>query len=595
MAAPSDTQTGTVAYFSMEMALDPRIPTYAGGLGVLAGDTLRAAADLGVPMVGITLVHRKGYFRQRLDAQGRQLEEADAWDPAGVLERLDTIVPITIEGRRVLVGAWRHWVPGVGGSRIPVYLLDTAVPENSAADQSLTDGLYAGDDSYRLAQEVVLGYGGVALLEGGAQGHVETYHMNEGHSALLALALVERLAGPTAGVIADARLEEVRRRCVFTTHTPVPAGHDQFPRDLVARVLGPDRARLLMTTHCCSDGNLNMTYLALRLSRYVNGVAMRHGEVSRGLFPGYPVRAITNGVHAVTWTAPPFRQLYDEFIPEWRRDNLYLRYAIGIPGSRIRDAHADAKRRLLGELDRRLGVRLDEHALTLGFARRATRFKRPDLLLADLDRVRRIVREAGPLQVVYAGKAHPRDEEGKLLIAKIHQAAAALSGTAHVVYVPDYDMEWGQLFTSGVDVWVNTPHRPLEASGTSGMKAALNGVPSLSVLDGWWIEGCVEGATGWAVGREGPTAEPFVTEAASLYDKLEQVVAPLYYQRPEAFAEVRRQAIAINGSFFNAQRMLDQYLLSAYRRETPDVANADEPRLDEGSDLTTAHMAERTT
>jgi starch phosphorylase len=205
MAAPSDTQTGTVAYFSMEMALDPRIPTYAGGLGVLAGDTLRAAADLGVPMVGITLVHRKGYFRQRLDAQGRQLEEADAWDPAGVLERLDTIVPITIEGRRVLVGAWRHWVPGVGGSRIPVYLLDTAVPENSAADQSLTDGLYAGDDSYRLAQEVVLGYGGVALLEGGAQGHVETYHMNEGHSALLALALVERLAGGTAGVIADAR------------------------------------------------------------------------------------------------------------------------------------------------------------------------------------------------------------------------------------------------------------------------------------------------------------------------------------------------------------------------------------------------------
>ena len=307
-----------------------------------------------------------------------------------------------------------------------------------------------------------------------------------------------------------------------------------------------------------------MTYLALRFSRYINGVAMHHGEVSRGLFPNYPVRAITNGVHAVTWTSPQFQELYDRHVPEWRNDNLYLRYVVGVPLDEIRQAHAGAKLALLAELKRATGVELDPAILTLGFARRATAYKRADLLFTNLERLKSIAAHVGPMQVIFGGKAHPRDLEGKEMIRGVFQAAGALAGSVNVVYVPDYDMRWAQLMTSGADLWLNTPHRPFEASGTSGMKAALNGVPSLSILDGWWIEGCVEGSTGWAIGKEEDLPEDHRTEALSLYDKLEKVIVPLFYRRRDEFAEVMRSTIALNGSFFNTERMMDQYLSNAY-------------------------------
>jgi starch phosphorylase len=554
-----------VAYFSMEIALRPELPTYAGGLGVLAGDMLRSGADLGVPMVAVTLVYRKGYIRQRLDSQGNQHEEPAIWKPEEVLEPLTSTVSLELAGRRVHIRAWRFTLTGIWGETVPVYLLDTALPENDPADRSLTDYLYGGDNAYRLRQEAILGMGGVRMLS--ALGHtgIENYHLNEGHSALLALALLEEQIGSARlGTATESDIQAVRRRCVFTTHTPVPAAFDKFPRELVDQVIGPDRAAALDVSGCCDSGALNMTYLALRFSHYINGVAMHHGEVSRSLFPNYPVRAITNGVHAVTWTSPKFQELYDRHVPEWRKDNLYLRYVVGVPLEEIRQAHAGAKLALLAALKQATGAEFDPAMMTIAFARRATAYKRADLLFTDLERLKSIALRVGQFQVIFGGKAHPQDLEGKKMIRMVFRAAEALRGIVDVVYVPDYDMRWAQLMTSGADLWLNTPHRPFEASGTSGMKAALNGVPSLSILDGWWIEGCVEGATGWAIGKDEDLPEDHGLEAASLYDKLERVIVPLFYGRPRGFAEVMRCAIALNGSFFNTERMMEQYLSNAY-------------------------------
>ena len=560
------------AYFSMEIALDPALPTYSGGLGILAGDTLRSAADMGLPMGGVTLLHRKGYFEQHLDAQGNQTETASEWEPEKLLQPLEARATITLNGQSVSIRAWQYTIRGCTGHQVPVYLLDTNLPENSPFARTLTDQLYGGDDHYRLCQEVVLGIGGVAILRRLGHHHVLTYHMNEGHPALLALALLEEHLGgrPCSEASAD-DIAFIRKKCVFTTHTPVPAGHDQFSESLVRRVLGDAHTNALEKGGCMGGNVLNMTDMGLRFSHYINGVAMQHGEISRGMFPNYPVRAITNGVHAGTWTSRPFQELFDRHIPEWRCDNLYFRYAIGIPLFEVRTAHAYAKQMLREELLHKIGFQLDPNILTIGFARRATAYKRADLLFSDLERLKCIAREIGPMQLVFGGKSHPQDSAGKEQIRLVFEAMAALKGVINCVYVENYEMRWASLITAGVDLWLNTPQRPFEASGTSGMKAALNGVPSFSVPDGWWLEGHVEGATGWDIGREEIPERP-ADEIASLYHKLETIIVPMFYGRPEAYAEVMRLSIALNGAFFNTQRMLSQYVLDAYfsgRQSTP--------------------------
>ena len=556
-----------IAYFSMEIAANAEFPTYAGGLGILAGDTLRSAADLSVPIVAVTLLHRKGYFRQRLDPQGRQSEDTQEWEPERVLEPVEPLVSVELAGRTVKVRAWRHENTGVTGGRVRVYFLDTKLPENSTWERTLTDCLYGGDPTYRLCQEAVLGIAGIRLLRALGHGDIERFHMNEGHSALLTVALLqERLGSGNLREAASADLDAVRSKCVFTTHTPVPAAFDQFPLDLAARVLGSEVVAILGRTKCCPPEKLNMTFLALRCSRYINGVAMRHGELSQSMFPNYPIHSITNGVHAATWTSGAFQELFDRHIPEWRHDNLYLRYAIGIDLREIQEAHRKAKAELLQEIQGTTGVSLSESVATLGFARRAAEYKRADLLFADLNRLRSIRRNAGPFQIVFGGKAHPQDEAGKAVIRRVFEAASALRDSIPIVYIPDYDIRWARLFTSGVDLWLNTPHRPLEASGTSGMKAALNGVPSLSVRNGWWVEGHFEGVTGWSIGYD-EDPEEHAVELASLYEKLEHTVLPMFYSEPQAYAQIMRSAIAVNGSFFNTQRMVSQYLLNAYGAE----------------------------
>ena len=565
MPKPIDPKQILIAYFSMEIALDPSIPTYSGGLGVLAGDTLRAAADLGVPMVAVSLIHRKGYFRQKLDATGQQIEKPDEWKPETMLKAASPLATIRLEGREVRVRAWSYIIHGLNGHRVPVYLLDTNVAANSAADRGLTDTLYGGDSRYRLMQEAILGLGGVEILRVLGHSALRIYHMNEGHSALLTLALAERQTGrkkPATLSVADRAA--VRRQCVFTTHTPVPAGHDQFPWALVHQVIGADRAELLVKSGCCPESALNMTYLALRFSRFINGVAMSHGEVSQSMYPAYPIQAITNGVHAPTWTSKHFQALFDKHISRWRFDNRYLRNAIGIPLPEIQKAHVKAKKELLDVIAKRTGVKLKEGVFTIGFARRATAYKRASLVFTNIQRLRWISRMVGPLQIIYGGKAHPNDSPGKSLIRELFEIRAQLEGAIQLVYVENYDMEWAKLLTAGVDLWLNTPQRPLEASGTSGMKATLNGVPSLSVLDGWWVEGHVEGKTGWAIGAGGSEPEDAVAEANSLYEKLEAAILPMYYGQPNSYASVMRYAISLNGSFFNTQRMVRQYLANAY-------------------------------
>ena len=545
----------------MEIAIHPAMPTYSGGLGVLAGDTLRSAADLGIPLVAFTLLHRKGYFQQHLDKSGTQTENVQPWNPADFCSEEPARIMVSVEDRNVTVRAWRYDLEGRSGHVVPIYLLDTDLDGNSGWDRGLTDHLYGGDTNYRLQQEIVLGMGGLRMSN--ALGlHVNVYHMNEGHAALLTLALLEsQLGGGPLGAATDSDLAVVRNKCVFTTHTPVPAGHDRFSSEQAIRILGGERTARLQKLNCFHEGLLNMTLLAFRFSRYANGVAMQHGKVSRDMFPEFPVDSITNGVHAPTWTSEAFQQMLDAHLPAWRRDNLYLRNAIDLPEKAILSAHARAKENLMAEVGSRTGLVLDPRVLTLGFARRVATYKRASLMFTDSERLAGIAAKAGGLQIIVAGKAHPQDEPGKSLIRQVFDKAATLSNDLlKIVYLENYSWELGAILTAGVDVWINTPRRPYEASGTSGMKAALNGVPSLSILDGWWIEGCIEGQTGWAIEDGANDAE----EAASFYNKLEEAVVPLFLQSPERWARLMRTTLAFNGSYFNTNRMVKQYNRNAY-------------------------------
>jgi starch phosphorylase len=554
-----------IAYFSMEIALANEIPTYSGGLGILAGDTMRSAADLRLPMVAVSLVSRSGYFKQELDSDGHQSEHPDPWDPARFASPLNAKVAVTIEGRSVWVGGWLYVLKGHMNGRQPVILLDTDLDENHDEDRQITHYLYGGDTTYRLKQEAVLGIGGMLMLQ--ALGFtVRQYHMNEGHSALLALELLRRYAYPVEDVRPGESpydIPRVRELCSFTTHTPVEAAHDRFSYDLVWHVLG-DFIDLGILKHLAGDDNLNMTRLALNMSEYVNGVARRHAEVSRRMYPGYHVHAITNGVHPFIWSADSFIKLYDTHLPGWCHEpELLVRAECCIADDAIWEAHCQAKQQLIEVVKTHSGVSLDPQVPILGFARRMTAYKRPDLLFTDLERLKSIARDR-PFQIVLAGKAHPRDEGGKQLIETLYRHVRELADIIPIAYLSNFDMDLALELVSGVDVWLNTPLRPLEASGTSGMKAAFNGVPNLSVLDGWWIEGCIEGVTGWAIGDD--SDEVGDGDAKSLYDKLEQVVLPLYYDNRPGWIAVMKGAIGKNASFFNSHRMMRRYATEAYIR-----------------------------
>jgi starch phosphorylase len=570
----------TIAYYSMEIALDDGLPTFSGGLGVLAGDHVRAAADRGVPLGAVTLLYAHGFFRQSTEGD-EQHEEPVEWSPSSKLEELPVRVAVVISGRRVELRVWRMLVEGVDGHRVPVHFLDTDVEENAPEDRRITDRLYVSDPCERLRQEAVLGLGGPLVLDTlGYQG-IKVHHLNEGHGALVPVALLARrvagfdpagaLSGHLSGVV-QADLDAVRRRCVFTTHTPVPAGHDRFSKETAELVLGRPVLDALDALGCLEDdGTLNMTVLGMRGARFVNGVSLRHREVTHGMFPWQRIDAVTNGVHSVTWAAAATAELFDRRIPGWRHDSQRLRSASGIPLPELRAAHERNKTLMCAEVRRRSGVVLRPDVLTIGVARRFATYKRNDLVLADLDRLSAIG-EWAPIQIVFAGKAHPGDLEAKAMLRHVTSATRVAPPGVRLAFVENYGMQLGRLLCAGADVWLNTPIPPNEASGTSGMKAALNGVPSLSTLDGWWLEGWVQGVTGWAIdapeGTEGGFGEGAALgdgDAERLYRALETIVAPLYYKDPEAFSAVGRHAIALNASYFSAHRMVEEYVRRAYR------------------------------
>lgn len=554
-----------IAYFTMEIALRSSIPTYAGGLGVLAGDMIRSAADCELPLVTVSLVSRMGYFRQEINSLGCQVEHPDPWDPSVHASRLHAQVAVSIEGRDVWVGAWLFVVEGVTHAEQPVILLDTNLEQNGSVDRQITDSLYGGDATYRLKQEIVLGIGGVRMLA--ALGfRVRQFHLNDGHSALLTLELLRQYAyTPEIVRAGEAKynLQKVRERCNFTTHTPVEAGHDRFDYELSQGVLGNFIDTSVMKS-LAGASTLNMTQLAMNLSEYVNGVARRHAETSQQMFPGHRVRAVTNGVHAATWASPFMRRLFDAHFPGWRHEpEMLVRVDCCIPNHAIWQAHQEAKQSLIALVRNSVGTELDLDIPILGFARRMTAYKRAGLLFSDLAKLRTIARKK-PFQIVLSGKAHPKDLEGKRLIEMIHQHRRDLEGSLTVVFLPNYNLDIAAALVAGCDVWINTPVPPLEASGTSGMKAALNGVPNFSVLDGWWAEGCIEGVTGWAIG-DGQT-QASGGDAMSFYDKLERMVLPLYYDDRAAWIHVMKGAISKNGSIFTSHRMIRRYAADAYMR-----------------------------
>jgi glycogen phosphorylase len=552
-----------IAYLTMEIALDPAMHTYAGGLGVLAGDTARSCADLRLPIVFVTLASCQGYLRQELGLDGIQIDHPDPWDLEKHTTPLDAQVAVRVEGRLVWIRPWLHVHTSSLGGAVPTIFLDTNLAANAPEDRVITDRLYDGDLALRLKQEVILGVGGERMLR--ALGfEIETFHLNEGHAALLPLALLRRYprasVRPSEGPLSF-DLDPVRECCVFTTHTPVEAGHDRFPYDLVKQVLGDffeiDQLRLL-----AGRDELNMTRLALNLSDWVNGVALRHAETTRKMFPGYRIHAITNGVHAPTWAHPLFRKLFQQVAPEWAHDHDMLIRADRLPDDEVWAAHEQAKAALIDETRRRCGVSLHADRPILAFARRMTGYKRPDLLFSDLDRLRSIAARH-PFQIVLAGKAHPMDRDGKAAIKLIHNHARQLADTLPIAFLPAYDIDLAKLLVSGADVWMNTPIPPMEASGTSGMKAALNGLPNLSVLDGWWSEACEEGVTGWSIGEDGSAA---AEHAGNLYDKLETAVLPMWFNDRPRWVWMMKQCIARIGSRFHSQRMMRRYAAEAYLR-----------------------------
>lgn len=554
------------AYFTMEVGISHTIPTYSGGLGILAGDTLKSFADVGLPVIGITLLNEKGYFFQTIDNTGWQQEAPFNWNPHERMVPLPNIVTVHVEGRPVQIRAWKHLIHGVKGNVVPVYFLDTNIDGNSEHDRTLTSYLYGGDRRYRLSQEIILGIGGTRMLESLGYHTIKKYHMNEGHAALLAIELYKNVCNRDA--------DEVRKKCVFTTHTPVAAGHDRFDEGLFDQVIGGnDYVPPEVHQHIVEDGKINMTLLGLHLSGHVNGVAKRHGEISKHMFPGHHIDAITNGIHHLTWTSPPFRLLFDKYLPDWKNDPYTFRNALSIKSADLEETKRQAKQRLIDEVNRRTNVGFDCRRFTIGFARRFTAYKRPDLLLFDVERLKGIAERVGDIQVVFAGKAHKQDHQGKEIIQHVWKTAQqvnAENGRLKIVFMEHYDMELSKTMVSGCDAWLNNPQRPYEASGTSGMKAALNGTPQISTLDGWWLEGHIEGATGWKIGPapKEPGYEHDDTpddEAEELYKKLEETIIPLYYNDKHEWTRVMKHCIAINASFFNAYRMVQQYIATTYR------------------------------
>lgn len=539
-----------IAYFSAEIGISSNLPTYSGGLGVLAGDHIKSAADLKINMVAISLLYKEGYFKQIIDQEGKQREVYPKFVPEPILSELSHIFSINLNGKEIFIKACVYNHQSINGFTVPIYFLDTDIPENDDETRGITLRLYSGDNRHRILQESILGYGGMKLLEILNQTNIEKYHMNEGHCSFIVLDLLKKYKGD---------IEKVRSKCHFTTHTPVPAGHDQFEYKLVKEILGnliSDDISLPSMNH----NKFHMTELGLQFSKTANGVSKLHGDVAQKQFPWRDIGYVTNGVHHYTWVSNSFAALFDEFFPNWQYEPESLKNIDKVDSNALWDAHFKAKTELLHFANSQLSKALDPNILTIGFARRAATYKRAQLIFKEPEKL--IDLGAGKIQLVFSGKAHPNDKEGKELISGIIQNAKDFEGKIKIIYLENYNMWLGKLITSGVDVWLNTPLRPNEASGTSGMKSALNGIPNLSILDGWWDEGCNDKVNGWSIGSSENVDDD--RDVSSLYETLKLDVIPTFYDDRERWISIMRNSIK-TGVDFTSQRMLKDYQKLYYR------------------------------
>ena len=540
---------GAIGYFTAEIGLWSDLHTYSGGLGVLAGDHVKSAADAEINLIAITLLYREGYGRQHIDEAGIQSESFGPIDPADYL--IDTGLELTLplDGGTLYSRVWKVDVTGESGSSVPVFFLDTHHPKNSESHQRLGARLYGGDDSVRIRQEYLLGVGGVRLLAL-LEEEITGLHLNEGHCTFALLEMLRR--GWTR--------EELAKRTLFTTHTPVPAGHDRFEwkdvKDVLGELLPEDSLQLVSNAGDPENGErCSMSHLAVALSGTINAVSNLNAWVASSMFADHHIAPITNGVHHLTWTSPALSELFDQHLSGWRNDPTSLAHAGRIPNDALINSRKRARAVLREIVKASTGVKLDEARLTIGFARRFATYKRANLVFSNLERLREI--GAGRIQFVFAGKAHPRDEGGKALIKSIFASAKDLSEDIPVAFLEDYSMATGLAMTSGVDIWLNNPIRPLEASGTSGMKAAMNGVPNCSILDGWWPEGCEHGVNGWAIGGEDDDSDD-ERDAKNVLDVLENEVLPAWDEGDEKWCELMRASIATSARFTGA-RMISDY------------------------------------
>lgn len=544
-----------VAYFSMEIGLSERLPTFAGGLGMLAADLMRSCADVGVDAACVTMRWRHGYQAQSLQADGTVKHEEYEWDPAAEgLSPLKEHVVVHVEGRAVHVGAWMLPIEGAKGV-VPVYFLDTDLPVNAPEDRDITRNLYGGDQAMRAKQEVILGIGGVRMLRTIGVTDVGTYHMNEGHCAFLTLELLKE-----RGYADDA----VRASCAFTTHTPVPAGHDVFPYELATRVVGD-----MLPWHIkklAGEDALSMTLLAMNLSHYTCGVSALHGGVARAMLGNQSIDAITNGIHHPTWASPEMATLFDAHLPGWREKPELLAHAHALPDDDLLAAHAAAKKRLIEAIRERTGRSLDPSKLLAVEARRLVPYKQHELLYADENRLLQV--GSGKLQLVHSGNSFPTDAYAGGVIAHMHERSARFGDALPIQYVPHYDPAFAKLLVAGADVWLNTPMRLKEASGTSGMKAALNGTVNVSTLDGWWAEAyAMDPESGWRIGPERDVAdeeEMRKMDAEDFYTQMELEVLPCYADKA-AWAARMKRAIALAATF-NTHRCIAEYVERAWKR-----------------------------
>lgn len=541
---------GVIGYFTAEIGLWSELHTYSGGLGVLAGDHVKSAADAEVPLVAVTLLYREGYGRQHLDEKGIQTESYAKIDPANHLINTGIELALPLDGSKILSYVWRADIVGITGHVVPVYFLDTQHPQNSEAHQLLGSRLYGGDDLVRIRQEYLLGVGGIRLLSL-LQKEITGLHLNEGHCTFALLEMLDK------GWSRD----DLTNRVLFTTHTPVPAGHDRFEWEDVETVLSeliPADARdLMITAGDPEEGNrFSMSHLAVALSGQVNAVSNLNAWVASSMFANQHITPITNGVHHLTWTSPEMASLYDKHLAGWQSDPIILAHAGRIPDDDLVEAREKSRGVLRDLVKASTGVILDKNRLTIGFARRFATYKRANLVFSDLERLRSI--GANRIQFVFSGKAHPKDEGGKALIRSIFESAEELAEEIPVVFLEDYSMATGLAMTSGVDIWLNNPIRPLEASGTSGMKAAMNGVPNCSILDGWWPEGCQHGVNGWAIGEENDERDD-ERDAQNVLNVIENEVLVAWDEGQKRWADFMRASIATSARFTGA-RMISDYL-----------------------------------